>query len=80
MGLVVCLQDTAVTEHTISLYKKYNFPEGVVSWNDLADKPFGEEKEFVFEGFFESEWNEDAQQWEGGSEIDDSSMTDIIPG
>lgn len=80
MSMVVCLQDTTATEHTISLYEKYDFPEGVVSWNDLTDRPFGEEKEFVFEGFFESEWYEDTQSWEGGLIIDDSSMIDIIPG
>lgn len=50
MGLVVCLQDTAATEHTISLYEKYDFPEGVVSWNDLADKPIIPEFDFAAMG------------------------------
>lgn len=64
---ILSLLDTEPTEHTVSVYQKTG--SGVVSsWNDLMDKPFGEEKSSVilFDGSYEAKYYASDSFWQGG--------------
>lgn len=53
---------------------------GVSSWNDLTDKPFGEENEVVFDGVFQDEIDSVTGTWEGVAFIEDTTPATLKVG
>lgn len=53
---------------------------GVSSWDDLTDKPFGEENEVVFDGVFQDEIDSITGTWEGVGFIEDTTPATLKVG
>lgn len=82
---MLAVDGSTAPSHTVAIYKEAASSGGVSSWNDLTDKPFGEETGVIFEGTFQDvleDTNGDGTNdaWEGIAFIEDTSDATLIVG
>lgn len=75
-GGVIYTTDTADT-HTVRIYQGGSVS---VSWNDLTDKPFGNETVVLFDGTFQDTLTEDGTAWNGVMLIEDNTSIGLKAG
>ena len=92
--LCASMVDTAPTEHTVAIdlqvatqkLKKTYIPDNIsVSWDNVTDKPFGEETATIFEGTFQDTLKDTDgdgvnDAWNGEMMIEDASDAALIVG